>query len=283
SPKAAIDVTWRPGLLQYVSVSQGTKSAGFDYRAQTPGAAGRRQAELPYDPETVTNYETGLKTEWLGGRLRANLSAFYIRFVDIQITTTDPATTISRRFNAGRGSTRGVEFEGTALPLPGLRFDVNGSWLKARLDRFRGVAPAITALPDGLFLRSGPFEGARLPYSPKWQGRFAATWTLPLQTPGAWTAQGAIQYQSASFTDVTNNFAVRLPRQTYIDGQIGYTTPDTHWTAAVQVKNLANRRYALPPGYVAASGATPAARIPIYRSTNYNDPRTVLLTLTYRR
>jgi iron complex outermembrane receptor protein len=278
SPKGSIDFKWAPGILQYATISQGTKSAGFDYRAQTPSASGLLQAQLAYDPETVTNYETGLKTEFLNGRLRANLSAFYIRFDDIQITTTDPATTISRRFNAGRGSTRGVEFEGTAIPVKGLQIDANGSYLKARLDKFLGNRSTITTLPDGRTLRSGPFEGAVLPYSPKWQGRLAATWQLPLQTRGVWALQGSVSYQGASYTDTTNNFSVRLPSQTYVDGQFGYTTEGGHWSAVVAVKNIANKHYALPPGYTPASNGAP-----IYRATNYNDPRTILFTIAYKR
>lgn len=277
SPKGSIDFKWTPDILQYVTVSRGTKSGGFDYRAQTPTAAGLLQAQLSYNPEKVTNYETGLKSEWLDGRIRANLSAFYIRFDDIQITTTDPATTISRRFNAGRGSTRGAEFEGTVIPVDGLQFDANASYLKARLDRFYGTATS-TTYPNGLVLRTSPFTGARLPYSPKWQGRVAANWTLPIGIKGALVLQGAASYQGASYTDTTNNFNVRLPKQTYIDGQIGYTTADGHWTAALSAKNIANKHYALPPGYTPQADGTA-----IYRATNYNDPRTVLLTLTYKR
>jgi iron complex outermembrane receptor protein len=278
SPKGSIDFKWTPDIIQYATISQGTKSAGFDYRAQTPTAIGLLQAQLPYDPETVTNYETGLKTDFLNGRIRANVSAFYIRFDDIQLTTTDPATTVSRRFNAGRGSTRGVEFEGTVIPVKGLQFDANGSYLKARLDRFLGNAPSITTLPDGRTLRSGPFQGAVLPYSPKWQGRLAATWQIPIETRGQWTLQGAVSYQGSSFTDTTNNFSVKLPQQTYLDGQFGYTTEGGHWSATVSAKNLTNKHYALPPGYTPATNGTA-----IYRATNYNDPRTLLFTVTYKR
>jgi len=278
SPKGSIDFEWLPGIRQYAVISRGTKSAGFDYRAQTPSAAGLLQAQLPYDPETVTNYESGFKTDWLDGRIRVNITGFYMRYDDIQITTTDPVTTISRRFNAGTGSTRGGEFEGTVIPVPRLQIDVSGSYLDARLDEFKGGAPTIRTLADGRILRSGPFAGAVLPYAPKWQGRIAATWDLPIALPGHWTVQGAVSYQSASFTDTTNNFNVRLPKQTYIDGQIGYAIQDDHWSATLAAKNIANKHYALPPGYTPASDGTP-----LYQSTNYNDPRTLLLTIAYRR
>ena len=282
SPKFAIDYRWTPTILTYASYSEGTKSAGYDYRAQTPGgaafnSAGYRQAINPYNPERVINYEAGIKTEWFGGRLRANLTGFYIKFKDVQITSTDPVLNISRRFNAGQASTQGLEFETTAVPVDGLQFDFNASYLDATLDEFAGVVSS-TRFPNGLVLRNSPFAGAKLPNSPEWQGRIGATWKLPLRVPGGVTVQGDVNHQSSTYTDATNNFSVLLPAQTYINAQLSYSTPDEHWTGTLSARNLGNKRYAQGRGY------TPdAAGLPVYRSTNYNDPLTVLFTLTYRR
>jgi iron complex outermembrane receptor protein len=291
SPRLSIDYRVTPEVLGYATVSRGTKSAGYDYRAQAASEAGRRQSATPFDPEIVTNYEIGLKTEWLGGRLRANISAFHIDFDDVQITATDPAPpdgggAVSRRFNAGKGSTRGVEVEGSAIPVDGLQLDFNASYLKARLDKFTGVVarttypanPANTIFPAGFVLNNSPFDGALLPNSPKWQARFAATWQLPLPTLGKWTVNGDVNFQSTSYTTITNNFSELLPAQTYFNAQVTYVTKDEHWSFAASARNLTNRHYALAQGYVADT-----AGLPIYRTTNYNDPRTVLFTITYRQ
>ncbi|HEX7819066.1 MAG TPA: TonB-dependent receptor [Sphingobium sp.] len=283
SPKFAIDYRWTPGVLTYASYSQGTKSAGYDYRAQTPNAAGQTQASTPYNPERVTNYEVGIKTEWLNGRLRANLTGFYIDFKDVQITTTDPALSITRRFNAGQASTRGLEFEATAIPVDGLQFDFNASYLDARLDSFSGIETrtpyaANAYIPTAFVIRNSPFTGAKLPNAPEWQGRIASTWKLPVDLPGALVLQGDVNYQSSTYTDANNNFSAQLPAQTYVNAQVGYTTEDRHWTGTLSARNLANVRYAQGQGYTPDS-----AGLPVYRSTNYNDPRTVLFTITYRQ
>ena len=41
-------------------------------------------ASIPYDPETVDNFELGMKSEWLNGRFRFNASVFYMDFKDKQ-------------------------------------------------------------------------------------------------------------------------------------------------------------------------------------------------------
>lgn len=287
SPKASIDYQWRQGLMQYLTYSEGTKSAGYDYRAQTPTAAGQRQAALPYDPETARNLETGLKADWLGGELRTNLALFYTRFDDIQLTTTDPTQTpaISRRFNAGQGSTRGLEFEGTWLPSNHLQFDLNGAFLKARLDRFDGAPATLTAIPassvnpNGLVLRSAPFAGAELPNAPHFQARAAVTWKLPLASADAWVINSSVSHQTHSYSDATNNPTTRQPSQTYLNGSVSYLPGGSPWSVVLAVQNLANKHYALGEGFTQATN--PVDGSSIYRTTNYNDPRTVTLALKY--
>lgn len=282
SPRVSLDYKWQPSLLQYVTYSEGTKSGGYDYRAQTRTSAGLAQASLPFNPEVSHNLETGIKADWWDGRLRTNLSAFYTKFSDIQITTTDPTQTpaITRRYNAGEGSTRGIELEGSLKADERLNIDFSGGWLRARLDKFSGpiYQPVLTNALTGLYLRAGPYAGATLPNAPKWTARVAATWRLPVGGPGTWTLHSNLSYQSESYTDTTNNDTVKLPAQTYWNGSISYAPEASKWTITLAGQNLANKRYKLGQGYTAASNVANTA---IYRTTNYNDPRTVTLGFRY--
>jgi iron complex outermembrane receptor protein len=290
APRVSADYQWRTGLLQYLTYSEGTKSAGYDYRAQGATTTGLPplQAVLPYNPEKAKNLETGLKADWLDGTLRTNAAAFYTRFEDIQLTTTDPTQTppVTRRFNAGQGSTRGLELEAAWLPQDGLQIDANAAYVRARLDRFDGapatlqVIPASAVNPNGLVLRSGPFAGAQLPNAPKLQARLAATWRLPLAGATAWLLNGSASYQAKSYTDTTNNPTVEVPAQTYLNGAISVIPGGGAWTLTLAGQNLANNRYALGQGFTPRT--TPAIDgSAIYRTTNYNDPRTFTLTLKY--
>jgi iron complex outermembrane receptor protein len=275
-PKVAIDYAFNDDARIYATIGRGAKSAGFDYRAQTPTPTGFRQAEIPFNPEKITNYEIGLKFATADQRFRVNTAAFYISFEDIQITTNDPVQQITRRYNAGKGSTRGVEIEAQLQPSSRVQIDASASFLDARLDEFLGV-PTRSTFPNGFSLNTSPFAGAVLPNAPKLQTRVAGSWILPVGGPGRWSLHGDINFQSKAYTDANNNPSAQLPDQTYINAQVRWVSNDERWSAALALRNLTDARYALPPGNTPASDGTPP-----YRTTNFSDPRTILLTLGWR-
>ena len=81
SHRIGLEYQWNDDLMTYFSASKGFKSGGFNGRA-------RNTLEISsYDPETIWAYEIGAKSEWFDNRLRANVSAFYNDYTDIQFTT----------------------------------------------------------------------------------------------------------------------------------------------------------------------------------------------------
>src|SRR3546814_7130483 len=81
---------------------------------------------LAYRPETVTDYEIGVKSRWeIGGwKLRANVDLFYDDYKDIQrlvLLPTVPAATFTT--NAAKGDIKGVDVEFVVAPSD--MFDVS--------------------------------------------------------------------------------------------------------------------------------------------------------------
>src|SRR3546814_11337317 len=68
-----------PDVSLYATVRRGYRAGGFNPAASTPEL-------LAYRPETVTDYEIGVKSRWeIGGwKLRANVDLFYDDYKDIQ-------------------------------------------------------------------------------------------------------------------------------------------------------------------------------------------------------
>lgn len=91
-------------------------SEGFRLGGNNSGrAAATGQIPLAYGPDTLTNYETGLKSEWLDNRLQVNVSLFHMEWDDIQINdrADDGPWWVVGTVNAGAAETTGAEINGT--------------------------------------------------------------------------------------------------------------------------------------------------------------------------
>jgi iron complex outermembrane receptor protein len=112
-------------LLGYINFSQGY-NAGGDSRIALPEIDPKTNAPIEFDqvykPETINNYEIGVKSDWLDHRLRANLTYFLIDWKDIQVSGTvhDPFTGIELPTfliqNEAAARATGVEMSLTAAP-----------------------------------------------------------------------------------------------------------------------------------------------------------------------
>jgi iron complex outermembrane receptor protein len=74
SPRVVLDYKPLPDLMIYASVTRGYEAGG--YNALEPGAK--------YEPETVRNYEFGVKSELLDHRLLLNASVYYYLYSNLQ-------------------------------------------------------------------------------------------------------------------------------------------------------------------------------------------------------
>jgi iron complex outermembrane receptor protein len=79
TPKASLKYRMNDDVMLYGLYSKGFRAGGFNGRPGTYEAA-----SIPYDPETVDNYELGWKTTWMDGRLRLNGSVFFMKYDDKQ-------------------------------------------------------------------------------------------------------------------------------------------------------------------------------------------------------
>jgi iron complex outermembrane recepter protein len=100
-----------PAEQVYASVRSGFRTGGFDVGSET--AAQR----IPYNPETVLNYELGFKGDFqMGGTaLRLNAAAYFSDYKNIQKSVVtcigSPCALISRVENAAAATVKGIELE----------------------------------------------------------------------------------------------------------------------------------------------------------------------------
>lgn len=167
TPKLVAEYAPSKNLMFYGSGSKGFKSGGYNAQAIGP----------VLDPEHVTNYEAGMKSTWLGGKLRVNASVFDMKYdnMQLQFSTKNPVTgaLVTVTTNAAKSTSRGVEFDFAARPAP--RFEVSGGIqiLRAEYDKFSAANPLAPAA--GVLDRSGN----PLPRSPHVTASLGVQYTWP--------------------------------------------------------------------------------------------------------
>jgi len=258
TPKLSLQAQWTPSVLQYVSYSRGFKSGGFDNRATRLDLA-----ELPFNPESVSSYETGLKLGLFGNRLRSNLAVFYNDYRDLQVSFYDPAYVGSRRGNAGKAHTEGVELENSFRVNDRLSFNANIGLLSAIYDEYKGAGG------NGVNADGHPIVN-----SPGHTYSGGVTYDLPLGAAGSLSLSANAQYQSAFYSNALSRPQDRVPGQAFVDAGINWQTPNPAIRVALTAKNLTDSNKPVGVTY------TPSTGVYYY---NFADPTTVLLSLKFSR
>jgi len=220
-----------------------------------------------YDSDSVMSYEAGLKTQTEDGHWSLDLSAFHIKWKDIQLLAV--VNNYGVNTNGAGATADGVELTAGWRPLRGLRLSANGTWNKARLDD--ATDPIV-----------GGFKGDRLPFSPKYTAALLADyrWTIGDTTPafaGASVRRMAGQYGAFDYDYRTANGRQReIPSYNVVDAYAGLELGN--WTVEVFGKNLGNSDGRLSTTSTTANGMFVSPNGAML--TGVIAPRTVGFTLT---
>ncbi len=127
--------------------------------------------------------------------------------------------------NASNAEIYGAEAELAATPIHGLDLSLNASWLEATYKDFKSLA--------------ADYSGNQLPDAPKFsltaQGRYA--WPM---FGGEAHAEADASYRSKVFYDTRNIARLSDGPRTFVNAQLGWTTPDTHYEFGVWGRNIFN-------------------------------------------
>jgi iron complex outermembrane receptor protein len=257
TPKISVQAQWTPNLLNYLTWSRGFKSGGFDNRATRLDLA-----TLPFTPEKVSTYEGGLKATLFGRALRSNLAVFYNDYKDLQVSFYDPAYVGSRRGNAGKAHSWGVELENDLRLSDRFSVQASGGYLKAVYDDYKGAGG------NGVDADGNPLTNA-----PKYSLSGGATYDLPLGASGSHVRLSAnAQYQSSFYSNALARPQDRVPGQTFVNGSVTWILPDDRFQLALTGKNILGANKPVSSTYIPSTG--------VYYK-NYADPATVLISVRF--
>lgn len=140
-PKVQLSYQFTDDIFAYVSYAKGYNAGGFNQQlgSNLPGGG-----LISYEPEKLTSYEGGIKTEFWERRGRLNLNYFYQDYEEIQTTvqvTYNGVTTRAIQTGASARET-GVEAEFELRPISDLVLRANGAYLN---QKYTYIRPGVTA------------------------------------------------------------------------------------------------------------------------------------------
>ena len=220
--KLALSVEPIENVRLYASYDRGYKAGAFPSAAQS-GA----QAVLPLDSEILDNYEIGLKSTLLDGRLRFNAAAFKLEYDDLQVYELLGLTLVTSNAQA---EVDGYEIE-TAFAVSN-NLTIGGSYTS--LDAHF----TSNAVSGALIL---PYNGNVLPRSPDSQ--------YTLYVDGEWdvadgvlAARADYQWSDDFYFDPSNNPEVLSPAHELVSAFASWESP-TGLKVSIYGKNLTDTEY----------------------------------------
>ncbi|HLZ82705.1 MAG TPA: TonB-dependent receptor [Caulobacteraceae bacterium] len=271
--KSRANVTWHitPDVLTYFTFSQGFRPGGFNrsQKSVIPDANGAKQYKEPnaYAPDSLNNYEIGVKSELFEHRLQLNLSAYYMDWSNVQFLLFNPTEQINTTFglNGPSYNVKGVEAQFVAKMTEHLTVQGSGSYNYDRqsnspclVDNIAGTA-AFGHCITQVRLNSGAIQAFANPFgsagsvpafSPAYQFNMRARYDWDIGAYHAHVTLGGNYVDSMYNQPATypSGVGVLIPSTTYlrylqpaygtIDASIGIARDK--WFAEVYGQNLTN-------------------------------------------
>ncbi len=233
--------------MGYVTVSEGYR-IGNSNGVPPCGVTGANQNvcaqpdELQYLPDKTTNYEVGLRTQWLDRRLTLNGDVYYIKWKDPQLASATLVGLQPITKNGKGAKTRGVELSLSAQPTEAFGVDVGFGYTKAELS---DDAPRLLRTFTGGFgapntINVDGLSGDRLPGSPEQMGTFHMKYAFPLAN--GWNLD--MNYGFAAIGNILTRTGERANGEMlpgYTVHQAWATLKANQWSVALYADNLTNK------------------------------------------
>ena len=240
--RATLQYQFTPEIMGYIGYSEGFGAGGISVPnlPQYPDIP----VQIPYEPEVLESIEIGLRADWLGGRVRTNLTVFNGDYDDIQVTNylftrcyespacDGPLTQIPNLHltNAAKAEVRGAELESVFYPGNDWTINLNVGYLHSE---YTEVGAAADALRPG-----APFAQA-----PNWTA--AASVQYAATFPGGGSLTPRLDYTWSDEYTLASDYRNQNFQKPFglLNARVTYTPPNGRWELAVFGTNLTNEYY----------------------------------------
>ncbi len=238
SPKVSLDFRPTDEVLLYASWQKATKSGTYN-------AVNIYDAIDYVDPEKITAYEIGIKSEIFNG-LKFNAAAWYYKQKDLQVQFVSLLKGGAVTFEtAGAARSRGVEFDLNWLAFPSVVDDLvvilSGAYVDA----------TFTSYPDasgfnqttGLLQQNLDFSGNRVPQAAKFTGSLQINKTFQVSGTSSVEVGGNVYHNSGFYWTAQNVDVTKEGTYTTLGANLSWFYEPRNLRVTVFGTNLTDERY----------------------------------------
>jgi iron complex outermembrane recepter protein len=232
-PTASIQYTLAPDVMAYVSYSKGFKAGGY--------AAMQNKSE--FGPETVDDYEIGLKSAFLDRKVTFNITGFHSKYKDLQESTTVTlpggiGTQIVG--NVAASTSKGIELGLTVQPIRPLLLNADVAYLNSQYDNYPN-APCTIVQSIGVTGCLQNLSGKRRAFAPAYSGNVGATWNQEVRNDYQASISTNVYFTTWFFQQPVADPILSQAGFAKLDMRIAFGRRDDLWEVALVGKNLTNR------------------------------------------
>ncbi len=294
TPKLGFGLKLTPEHNLYGTAAQGFKGGMFDPRMDLTATGGPNTPlsllkRKGVNPEEVTSFELGVKSNMNGGTFQTNAAVFYTNYKNVQIPgsilTTDASGNVTgfagTLTNAGKAKIKGLELEAVAHVTAALNLSAMYSYIDAKYDEWMVASGTSLINIAGI---------AEFQNTPKHTANLSASYDLAMPLmgrPGSLSLMTSASYKSKVYQTefartgvpaydplIPGNLMLAQDAYTLWDAGVVWTSSDRRLQVGLHGRNLTDKHYKVAGYNFVTSGNS--------ITTFYGDPRTVRLTLGYK-
>ena len=237
-PMLSLSYDVNNNLMVYATYQEGFRGGGTTAR---PTATTR----VPFGPETLENFEIGMKSDLLNDRLRLNVSVFDMNYKDMQIGTAGQdqfgqAAWVTA--NDGQANIKGIEVE--IQSSIGEHWMVDGTIGNTNFE-YERVPTLQDCLNKGfpqsscsglIVIDSSPGR------TPKNKASLNFGWHTNLASGSEVQIRYGVTYQDDTFFGVNDDPLTLAPAYSLHNARVSWLSPDGSWEAALFGTNITDKR-----------------------------------------
>lgn len=225
-PKASLSYKIGANDRIYATASKGFRSGGFNSVINTVATA--------YSPETLWNYEVGIKTESQDHAITANAAVFFEDYKNSQQFQFDGKTATQTIFNIRKSQIYGAELDVEArTPITGLSLQASAGILNSKIQSTDGLPGAVSAAV-------GDVTGNKLPIINHWTFMVGGQYTHALANGWTLTPSFDLSGRGRQYWYIDN--VNEAPNLFLLNGAVVLNS-SAPWKVVLSMKNILDRKW----------------------------------------